>query len=252
MSNINKFLKGGKGKKEAPVEAVAPKPIKAAPLVEAKTRQVDLSALAQSDAAQASEDEVTVEVAGKAPPLYPSAPPKPVPPAAASGKVVSISSARAAPVEAEAEAGEAGEESPAPSVPAKSAAEKTFDAAKLLEQIKTTVQGLLVPVREEIAKLVERVAVVEDSVKGNDESVNAVIETIAGPNPEDPDAKQVDDEGKPIEGLTGQVAALKGALEEIKTRLTYEGQDVIQLLVEACPVVVAKRARDERHDFRVA
>ncbi|MCI0503854.1 hypothetical protein L0Y65_04030 [Candidatus Micrarchaeota archaeon] len=220
MSNISKFLKGGKKKGDAPAEPVAaPKPPMAQPLIDTAdpartaTRQVDLSAVARADAESASEEEVTVEVPGKAPPIYPSAPPKPVSPEQAQGNVVPISAARQSPAApAAAEAGEAEAETPAPPAAAKPAAEKSLDVPKLLEQITRSVKKLLVPIEERLGKL-------EEALAGNDETLNQIIENISGPNPDDPEANAVDDEGRPVIGLAGQVAAVSDALEELRTQL---------------------------------
>lgn len=270
MSNLSKFMKGGK-KKDVPAEPAVPKPIAAAPLVEpydkAKTRQVDLSAIAEADAAQASEDEVTVEVSGKgrapaqaepasfdeafdsgvtheieakAPPLYPSAPPKPVPPVAAPAKVVSISMAKAAPAASLAEdADEAGGESPEQSAQATQAAEKPLDTRKLLEQIKATVDGLLSPIRERLSSLEslgERVSQLEESLRQNDEMLDSVIEEINGPAPDSDEAGQAAEECSP-RGISAEVASLSSALSGLRTQLL--GPDPAETLAqfEGAPIV---------------
>jgi hypothetical protein len=249
MSNANRFI-GGKKKGATPAGPVAPKPSALPPLVDTgrtrqvdlsgcaradaeaaskeevtvevtgRTRQVDLSGCARADAEAASEEEVTSEISGKAAsPLYPAAPPKPVSPKAAPGNVVPITSAKAAPVAAvEADAGEAEAESPAPSAPAKPAAEKP-SAADFLEKVKATVQATIqTTVQGMLAPIFERLDQLEEGLRGNDEMLTGVLESVEGPNPESPEAKEAAEKGMVLLGLRGQ-------LDQLRTQLLGENPD---------------------------
>ncbi len=210
-SNFGKFIKRqGKGKDDA----ARPKPAGAAPLLEGATRPVDMKDLAHAEAAiaagealsagtgpapapkapaaaeVANDEEVTAEVSAKAPKAPPS--PAVVPMPRAAPRVVAPPPARrspvalvpSAPVEAPAEATE---EAAAPaSAPAPSEKPKG-DMAGLLEKLKSTVESLLAPVKEQIeglAKKVEelgtQVAAMQETVSGNDETITQFGEGLDG------------------------------------------------------------------------
>lgn len=217
MSNANRFI-GGKKKGVTPAEPVVPKPGAVPPLVDtgSKTRQVDLRDVARADAEAASEEEVTVEVSGKG---RTPAPVAPVPPKSVPAKVVQITSAKAAPAAPmAAEAGEAEAESPAPSAPAKPAAEKPT-AADFLEKVKATVQATIqTTVEGMLAPIFERLDQLEEGLRGNDEMLTGVLETVEGPNPESPEAKEAAKKGMVLLGLRGQ-------LDQLRTQLLGENPD---------------------------
>ncbi len=214
MSNFNKFLmgggskKGGKPKEEAPVEK--PKPPSMPPLTDtqAATRQVDLSDVAKADAEDALDEARTVEVPIRAPKAPPSPVPSAVraPPPKREAKVVQLSPKPSAPAAAEKKAEEAaptGEAAEAEK-PAPAPERKGIDTEGLLAKIKAQVEGLLNPVREQLAELSRKVEELGGKVDAADTINDSIVNELEGRPVYQTDEEGnavIDDEGNPVQAV---------------------------------------------------
>jgi hypothetical protein len=119
---------------------------------------------------------------------------------------------------------------------------------ELFGKLKEYLDTALAPIRERLESLEGKVAEHGETLAANDQSIEAIITSIEGPDEDAPQEEKVDEEGEPVVGLADQVAELRealgkatGAAELSKALLgekadeflaDFEGQPVLPLLRE--------------------